>query len=210
MGILDSLKNWLFKKADPKKQMRRARIKLKLFISRLERQRAKLEAQERSAKKRAVKARKAGENESAANYAKSFLQFNGWSRGVEKFKLQLDALMFKVETASNVTDLNDTLVQVGEALHGLSMLKLPNMADVLSSIDFNLEEFNLMFESAGESMEMMGATDDLEISDKQVNDVLEEIDSEILVETSDQLPSAVGSKVSGLQSELERLRDKKD
>ena len=210
MGLLDTLKGWLFKKEDPKKAMRRAKIKLKLFIGRLERQRSKMEAQSLAAKKRATDARKRGDNETAANYAKSHLQFKGWARGIEKFKLQLDALMFKVETAVNVTDLNDTLVQVGQALQGLTMLNLPNMEDILSSIDMNLEEFNLMFESAGESMELMGSTDDVQVNDKQINAVLDEIDSEILVETSDQLPSAVGTKVSGLQSELERLRDKKD
>ncbi len=210
MGLIDSLKNWLFKKEDPKKSMRRAKIKLKLFIGRLERQRAKMEAQSLVAKKRAIEARKRGDNESAANYVKSHLQFRGWTTGIEKFKLQLDALMFKVETAVNVTDLNETFVQVGQALQGLNQLNMPNMADVLSSIDMNLEEFNLMFEGAGESMELMGSTDDVQISDKQIGAVLDEIDSEILVETSDQLPSAVGTKISGLQSELERLRDKKD
>nr|MDO8109545.1 Snf7 family protein [Candidatus Sigynarchaeota archaeon] len=209
MGLIDSLKSWLFKKEDPRKAMRRAKVKLKLFISRLERQRAKMEAQSNAAKKRAIEARKKGDNETAANYAKSFLQFKTWTRGIEKFKLQLDALAFKVETAANVTDLNDTLVGVGQALAGLSSLKMPNMEDVLSSIDMNLEEFNLMFESAGESMEMMGATDE-NVTDKQINEVLEEIDSEIMVETTDQLPSAAGQKVSGgLQDELERLRDKK-
>lgn len=209
MGLLDSLKGWLFKKEDPRKAMRRARIRLRLFIGRLERQRMKMEAQATAAKKRAIDARKKGDNETAANYARSHLQFKGWTRGIEKFKLQLDGLMFKVESAANVTDLNDTLVQVGQALQGLSGLKLPNMDEILSSIDMNLDEFNLMFESAGESMEMMGSTDDLEIGDKQVNAVLDEIDSEILIETTDQLPSPAGGKISGLQSELERLRDKK-
>ena len=211
MGIIDSLKNWLFKKEDPRKAMRRAKIKLKLFISRLERQRAKMEAQCNAAKKRAIEARKKGDTETAMNYAKSYLQFKGWARGIEKFKLQLDALEFKVESAANVTDLNDTLVGVGKALAGLQSLKLPNMEDVLSSIDMNLEEFNMMFEGAGESLEMMDSTEDQQITDKQVNDVLEEIDSEIMVDTTDQLPSAGGQKVSGdnLQDELERLRDKK-
>lgn len=210
MGLLSTLHSWLFKKEDPKKAMRRSKVKLKLFISRLDRQRAKMEAQSNAAKKRAVEARRKGDNETAAQYAKSFLQFKGWTRGVEKFKLQLDALAFKVETAVNVTDLNDTLVGVGKALQGLSMLNMPNMEEVLSSIDMNLEEFNLMFESTGESMEMMGSVEDQQITDKQINGVLEEIDSEIMIETTDQLPSAAGQKVSGgLQDELERLRDKK-
>ena len=83
------------------------------------------------------------------------------------------------------------------------------MEDILSNIDMNLDEFNLMFESAGESMEMMGSTDDLEISDKNIDEALSQIDSEILIEASDQLPSATGTKVSNLQDELARLKNKR-
>jgi hypothetical protein len=208
MGLLDSLKSWLFGN-DPRKTMRKAKVRLKLFVNRLDRQRAKMEAQAAAAKKKAIEARKKGDNETAANYAKSYLQFAGWARGVEKFKLQLDALLYKVESSSNMVELNDTMMQVGKALQGLSQLKLPNMDELLSNIDMNLEEFNLMFETTGESMEMMDSTEDQAITDTQVNDVLSEIDSEIMIETTDQLPTAQGTKVSGLQDELERLRDKK-
>lgn len=189
--------------------MRKAKIKLKLFVRRLERQRLKLEKQSEAAKRRATELRKKGDNESARNFIKSYLQFSGWGRGIEKFKLQLETLQFKVESAANMTDLSETLEQVGQALFGLMNLKLPNMEDILSNIDMNLDEFNFMFESAGESMEMMGATDDLEISDKNINEALAQIDSEILIEASDQLPSAKGSKVSSLQDELERLKNRR-
>ncbi|MHA1683624.1 MAG: Snf7 family protein [Promethearchaeota archaeon] len=209
MGLLDKLKSWLFKAEDPRKAMRRAKIKLRLFIKRIDRQRLKLEAQAKAAKKRAVELRKKGEGQAAKNYVKSFLQFNGWARGIEKFKLQLDALAFKIETASNMTELSDTLVGVGQALNGLMNLKLPNMEEVLSSIDMNLEEFNLMFETTDEAMEMMGATDDVEVNDKMINEAMDEIDAEILIETSEQLPTAQGTRVSGLQDELRRLRDEK-
>ncbi|MHA1793615.1 MAG: Snf7 family protein [Promethearchaeota archaeon] len=209
MGLIERLKSWLFKTEDPRKAMRKAKIKLRLFIKRIERQRLKLESQAMAAKKRAVELRKKGENEAARNYIKSYLQFSGWSRGIERFKLQLDALTFKIETASNMTELSDTLQGVGTALQGLLSLKLPNMEEVLSSIDMNLDEFNLMFETTGEAMEMMGATDDLEITDKQIDNVLEEIDSEILVETSKNLPSAQGARTSSLQDEIQRLRNKK-
>ena len=209
MGILEKLKNWLFKTEDPKKAIRRAKIKLRLFIKRIERQRLKLEAQARAAKKRAMELRKRGENESARNYVRSYLQFSGWSRGIENFKLQLEALAFKVESASSMVELSDTLTGVGKALQGLLQLKLPNMEELLSSIDLNLEEFNIMFETTTESMEMMGATDDLQITEKQVDEALNEIDSEILIETSEQLPSTAKADASSLQDELQRLRNKK-
>jgi hypothetical protein len=101
------------------------------------------------------------------------------------------------------------MMQVGKALQGPSQLKLPNMDELLLNIDMSLEEFNLMFETTAESMEMMDSTKDQAITDQNVNDVLSEIDIEIMIETTDQLPTAQGTKVSGLQDELERMRDKK-
>ncbi|MFX0103447.1 MAG: hypothetical protein ACFFCS_28050 [Candidatus Hodarchaeota archaeon] len=161
MELIDTLKNWLFKKEEPKNAIRKARIKLKLFTRRLERHRLKLEMQAEIANRRAIELRKREDIESVRNFVKSYLQFSAWERGIEKFKLQLEILQSKVETGENTTDLNETLEQVGKALLGLMMLELPNIEDVLCSIDMNLDELNIIFESTGERMEIMEVTDDV-------------------------------------------------
>ncbi|MHA1370539.1 MAG: Snf7 family protein [Promethearchaeota archaeon] len=189
--------------------MRRVKIKLRLFLRKIESQKRKMEAQAIAAKKQAIIARQRGDDANVRTYIKSYLQFKGWADGLSKFSLQLQALQFKLETASNMTDLNETLGKVGEALGNLSSLRLPNMEDVLSSIDMNLSEFNYMFEATGEAMDMMGSTDDVQITDKQIDDVLSEIDSELLVDAAGALPSTTPSKISSLQDEIERLKDKR-
>lgn len=207
--VIDKLRNWLFPTEDPKKATRKAKIKLKLFVNRLERQRRKMEAQAAAAKKRAVLARQKGDDANVRTYIKSYLQFKGWSEGISRFSLQLQALQFKVETASNMTDLNDTLGEVGKALVGLNDLQMPNIADVLGDIDMNLGEFDMQFEMASEGMEMMASTDDIAITDSKIDEILGEIDSEILIDASGALPSASPSKISSLQEEIERLKDQR-
>ncbi|MFX1601186.1 MAG: hypothetical protein ACFFB6_11370 [Promethearchaeota archaeon] len=86
-----------------------------------------------------------------------------------------------------------------------NQLSVPQITELMSQIDIDMEEFAVTADIATEGME--GITIDTAVSDSDVDEVLGEIDAEIQVEMGAALPTAASDeKIAELEKELNRLK----
>ncbi len=207
MGFLKDLSKWLSAGGKGKKDtLRDATIKLKIFNKRLMKQVKRLEMSSKQARDKAVKLRKEGDMEGSKFQARNYLQVRNQARAVDMFRTSLEGLLFKIENASTLKDVSGIFSQIGQSVATLkNQLSIPQLSDMMKSIDMDMEDFEVTQEIATEGVSNI--TTDLEVNDSKVDDILNEIDSEIQVEAGGSLPSAGSSqKVKELEDELNRLK----
>ena len=89
-----------------------------------------------------------------------------------------------------------------------SQLSVPQMTQLMSQIDIDMEEFAVTADIATDGMDSISI--DTAVMDSDVNEVLGEIDAEIQVEMGVALPSAASGasdeKIAELEKELNRLK----
>ncbi|MFW9783737.1 MAG: Snf7 family protein [Candidatus Heimdallarchaeota archaeon] len=205
MGFLKDISKWLSggKKTD---SVRSASIKLKVFNKRLMRQTKKLEMSAKIARDKAVKLRKEGDMDGSKFQARNYLQVKKQARAVEMFRTNLEGLQFKLEQANAVKDVSEIMTGIAQSLAVLkSQLSVPQIQEIMSQIDIDMEEFAVTADIATEGMDSISI--DTAVTDSDVNDVLGEIDAEIQVEMGAALPSAASDeKIAELEKELNRLK----
>ena len=208
MGFLKDISKWLSggKKTD---STRSAAIKLKVFNKRLMRQTKKLEISAKLARDKAVNLRKQGDLDGSKFHARNFLQIRKQSRAVEIFRTNLEGLLFKLEQANAVKDVSQIMTGIAQSLSTLkSQLSVPQMTQLMSQIDIDMEEFAVTADIATDGMDSISI--DTAVTDSDVNEVLGEMDAEIQVEMGVALPSAASGasdeKIAELEKELNRLK----
>ncbi len=207
MGFLKDLSKWLSAGGKGKKDnLRDATIKLKIFNKRLMKQVKRLEMSAKQARDKAVKLRKEGDMEGSKFQARNYLQVRNQARAVDMFRTSLEGLLFKIENASTLKDVSGIFGQIGQSVATLkNQLSIPQLSEMMKNIDMDMEDFEVTQEIATEGVSNI--TTDLEVNDSKVDDILNEIDSEIQVEAGGSLPSAGSSqKVKELEDELNRLK----
>ncbi len=207
MGFLKDLSGWL-SAGKKKDNIRSVTVRLKVFNKRLMRQSKKLEMNAKLAKEKAVKLRRDGDLEGSKFHARNFLQVKNQARAVDAFRTNLEGLQFKLENAGAVKDVSEILKGVASAVSGIkSQLSVPQITELMKNIDLDIEDFAVAQEITSEGMTDMNI--DTAVTEKQVDEFLGEIDSEIGIETGIALPSAVGSsqKIKELEEELNRLKN---
>jgi len=206
MGFLKDMSKWLSGGKTKGDTVRQASIKLKVFNKRLLRQSKKLEVTAQQAKDKAIRLRREGDNKGSEFHARNHLQIKKQARAVDSFRTNLEGLQFKLEQASAVKDVANIMGGIQTSLAQLkSSLSLPQITEMMSSIDMDMEDFEVTQEIAAEGME--GITTDSAVSDADVKGFLGEIDSELQVEIGGELPQVSGGKISELEEELNRLRE---
>ncbi|MHA2391641.1 MAG: Snf7 family protein [Promethearchaeota archaeon] len=205
MGFLKDISKWLSggKKTD---SVRSASIKLKVFNKRLMRQTKKLEMSAKIARDKAVNLRKEGDMEGSKFQARNYLQVKKQARAVEMFRTNLEGLQFKLEQANAVKDVSEIMTGIAQSLAVLkNQLSVPQIQEIMSQIDIDMEEFAVTADIATEGMDSISI--DTAVSDSDVSEVLGEIDAEIQVEMGAALPSAASDeKIAELEKELNRLK----
>ena len=206
MGFLKDISKWLSGGKKGKDNIRSASVKLKVFNKRLMRQTKKLEISAKLARDKAVNLRKQGDMDGSKFHARNYLQVKKQSRAIEQFRTNLEGLQFKLEQATAVKDVSNIMTGIAQSLSALkNQLSLPQMTEIMSQIDIDMEEFAVTTDIATEGME--GITIDTAVSDTDVNEVLGEMDAEIQVEMGVALPSAGSDeKIAELEKELNRLK----
>ncbi|MFX1309893.1 MAG: Snf7 family protein [Promethearchaeota archaeon] len=205
MGFLKDISKWL-SGGRKKDNIRSASVKLKVFNKRLMRQTKKLEINSKLARDKAVNLRKQGDMDGSKFHARNYLQVKKQARAVEMFRTNLDGLLFKLEQATAVKDVSEIMTGIAQSLAALkNQLSIPQITELMSQIDIDMEEFAVTADIATEGME--GITIDTAVSDSDVNEVLGEIDAEIQVEMGAALPTAASDgKIAELEKELNRLK----
>ena len=210
MGFLKDISKWLSGGKKGKDNVRSAAIKLKVFNKRLARQVKKLEMSGKLARDKVVNLRKQGDMEGSKFHARNYLQIRRQSRVVEMFRTNLEGLQFKLEQANAVKDVSQIMTGIAQSLSVLkSQLSVPQIQEIMSQIDIDMEEFAVTADIATEGMDNISI--DTAVTDSDVGEVLGEIDAEIQVEMGDALPSASetgpsASKIAELEKELNRLK----
>ncbi|MHA2008471.1 MAG: Snf7 family protein [Promethearchaeota archaeon] len=205
MGFLKDISKWLSggRKTD---SVRSASIKLKVFNKRLMRQIKKLEINGKLARDKAVNLRKQGDMDGSKFHARNYLQVKKQARAVEMFRTNLEGLQFKLDQANAVKDVSQIMTGIAQSLAVLkTQLSVPQIQEVMSQIDIDMEEFAVTADIATEGMDSISI--DTAVTDSDVTEVLGEIDAEIQVEMGAALPSAASDeKIAELEKELNRLK----
>lgn len=205
MGFLKDISKWLSggKKTD---SVRSASIKLKVFNKRLIRQTKKLEISAKIARDKAVNLRKQGDMDGSKFHARNYLQVKKQARAVEMFRTNLEGLQFKLDQANAVKDVSQIMIGIAQSLAVLkNQLSVPQVQEIMSQIDIDMEEFAVTADIATEGMDSISI--DTAVTDSDVGEVLGEIDAEIQVEMGAALPSAASDeKIAELEKELNRLK----
>jgi hypothetical protein len=168
------------------------------------RQTKKLEMSAKIARDKVVNLRKQGDMDGSKFHARNYLQVKKQSRAVEFFRTNLEGLLFKLEQANAVKDVSKIMTGIAQSLSTLkSQLSVPQMTEIMSQIDIDMEEFAVTADIATDGMNNISI--DTAVTDSDVSEVLGEIDAEIQVEFA--LPSAASDeKIAELEKELNRLK----
>ncbi|TKJ26769.1 MAG: hypothetical protein CEE42_04115 [Promethearchaeota archaeon Loki_b31] len=207
MGFLKDMSKWLSggQKSD---SVRSATVKLKVFNKRLARQTRKMEMTAKQARDKAVRLRKAGDMEGSEFHARNYLQVKKQARAIDHFRTNLEGMVFKLEQANAVKDISVIMQGIANSLGALkNQLSVPQLTDLMTTIGIDMEDFSVVEEITSDGIDDM--TLDTAVTDKQVMEILGEIDAEIQVEVGGALPSVdPDGKVKELEEELNKLKSR--
>jgi len=201
------MSNWLSggKKKDT---VRSATVKLKVFNKRLTRQVKKMEMTAKQARDKAVRLRKAGDMEGSEFNARNYLQVKKQARAIDRFRTNLEGMVFKLEQANAVKDISVIMQGIATSLGMLkSQLSVPQLTELMTEIGIDMEDFAVTQEITSDGIDNM--TLDTAVTDSQVKEILGEIDAEIQVEVGGALPSVdPDGKIKELEDELNKLKSR--
>ena len=150
--------------------------------------------------------RKQGDLDGSKFHARNYLQVKKQARAVEFFRTNLEGLQFKLDQANAVKDVSQIMTGIAQSLSVLkNQLSVPQIQEVMSQIDIDMEEFAITADITTEGMDSISI--DTAVTDSDVNEVLGEMDAEIQVEMGAELPTAASDeKIAELEKELNRLK----
>ncbi|NHI88730.1 MAG: hypothetical protein EAX87_04345 [Candidatus Thorarchaeota archaeon] len=148
--------------------------RLRILSKQLARQRNKLEKEERDAKSRAVRARKAGQLEAYRTYATEMVRFRRYALSVDKSRLQILKILAHLNRAQTSAKTQLALQEVAKILgmlgDGSDATKVVANVDEIAR---RLEEFEI---EASISDEALDST--MEVSSEDLTFAYQEIDAE--------------------------------
>jgi DNA-binding transcriptional ArsR family regulator len=148
--------------------------RLRILSKQLARQRNKLEKEERDAKSRAVRARKAGQMEAYRTYATEMVRFRRYALSVDKSRLQILKILAHLNRAQTSAKTSLALQEVAKILGMLG--DGSDASKVVANVDEiarRLEEFEI---EASISDEALDST--MEVSSEDLTFAFQEIDAE--------------------------------
>jgi DNA-binding transcriptional ArsR family regulator len=148
--------------------------RLRILSKQLARQRNKLEKEERDAKARAVRARKAGQTEAYQTYATEMVRFRRYALSVDKSRLQILKILAHLNRAQTSAKTSIALQEVAKILGMLG--ESTDASKVVANVDEiarRLEEFEI---EASISDEALDAT--MEVTSEDMSSAFQEIDAE--------------------------------
>ncbi|MBA7591438.1 hypothetical protein ES708_33595 [subsurface metagenome] len=207
MGFLKDMSKWL-SGGQKSNSVRSATVKLKVFNKRLARQTRKMEMTAKQARDKAVRLRKAGDMEGSEFHARNYLQVKKQARAIDHFRTNLEGMVFKLEQANAVKDISVIMQGIANSLGALkNQLSVPQLTDLMTTIGIDMEDFSVVEEITSDGIDDM--TLDTAVTDKQVMEILGEIDAEIQVEVGGALPSVdPDGKIKELEEELNKLKSR--
>lgn len=179
LGPIRKALSWGRKKPD----INEVTSQLRVLSKQLERQRNKLEKEERDTKARAIRARKTGNLEAYRTYAGEMIRFRRFALGVDKSRLQILKILAHVTRAQTTAQASQALNQVAKILGLLGdATDVTKVVENVDEIARRLEEFEIESGITGEAFDSTG---DAQITTDDLAAAMAEIDAEAgLAETS--------------------------
>jgi hypothetical protein len=149
---------------------------LRILSKQLERQRNKLEKEERDTKARAVRARKTNNMEAYRTYAAEMIRFRRFALGVDKSRLQILKILAHVTRAQTTAQASRALNDVAKILGILG--DATDATKVVQNVDEiarRLEEFEIESGITGEAFDSTG---DTQVTSEDLDAAMAEIDAE--------------------------------
>ncbi|MHA2423567.1 MAG: Snf7 family protein [Candidatus Thorarchaeota archaeon] len=176
--------------------------KLRILSKQLERQRNKLEKEERNTKARAVKARKSGNLEAYKTYATEMIRFRRFALSVDKSRLQILKILAHVTRAQSTAQASKALEQVAKILGMLGdATDASKVVDNADEIARRLEEFEIESGITGEAFDTTG---DAHVTSEDITAAMAEIDREAGVAPTAEASPAV-SEADKLEEAIKNL-----
>lgn len=172
LGPVRKAFSWFRKKPD----IGEVTSQLRILSKQLERQRNKLEKEERDTKARAIKARKSGNLEAYRTYAGEMIRFRRFALGVDKSRLQILKILAHVTRAQTTAQASQALNQVSKILGLLG--DATDVTKVVENVDLiaeRLEEFEIESGITGEAFDSTG---DAQLTSEDLAAAMAEIDAE--------------------------------
>ncbi len=175
---------------------------LRILSKQLERQRNKLEKEERGTKSRAIKARKSGNIEAYKVYATEMIRFRRFALSVDRSRLQILKILAHVTRAQSTAQASKALEQVATILGLLGdATDASKVVDNADEISRRLEEFEIESGITGEAFDSTG---DAHVTSEDIAAAMHEIDVEAgMAETS--VASAPVSESDKLEEAIKNL-----
>lgn len=180
VSFLDSLRkafSWGRKRPD----VGEVSSQLRILAKQLERQRNKLEKEERDTKNRAVKARQAGQADAFRTYATEMVRFRRFALSVDKSRLQILKILAHLNRAQTSAKTSRALEEVGKILGMLGETSdAKKLVENVDEIARRLDEFEIEAEISGDALDMT-----MDVSSDDLAAAMQELDVEAgLVEAS--------------------------
>ncbi|MFQ5832094.1 MAG: Snf7 family protein [Candidatus Thorarchaeota archaeon] len=172
---------------------------LRILAKQLERQRNKLEKEERDTKARAVKARKTGQVEAFRTYATEMVRFRRFALSVDKSRLQILKILAHLNRAQTSAKTSRALEEVGKILGMLGNTSdAKKLVENVDEIARRLDDFEIEASISGEALDMT-----MDVSSEDLSSAMQELD----VEAGLLDASAVAKPVSETESLEEDIKE---
>ncbi|TFG14996.1 hypothetical protein EU537_01780 [Candidatus Thorarchaeota archaeon] len=178
LGIFKKAFSWGRKKPD----INEVTSQLRVLSKQLERQRNKLEKEERDTKARAIEARKNGNTEAFRTYAQEMVRFRRFALSIDKSRLQILKILAHVTRAQTTAKASKALDDVADILGLLGdATDTSKVIENADEIAMRLEEFEIESGIAGEAFD---STTEAEVTSEELNEAMREIEAAAQVEAS--------------------------
>lgn len=172
---------------------------LRILAKQLGRERNKLEKEERETRTRAVRARKAGQNDAFKTYATEMIRFRRLALSFDKSRLQILKILAHLNRAQTSAKTSRALQEVAKLLGMLG--DATDATKVVSSVDEiarRLEEFEIESSISAETLDAS-----MDVSTEDLSAAMHEIDVEAgLAEASEAGPA---SELDSLEEDIKEL-----
>jgi DnaJ-domain-containing protein 1 len=148
---------------------------LRILTKQLERERNRLEKEERDTKARAVRARKEGHTDAYRTYAMEMIRFRRFALSVDRSRLHLLRVLAHITRAQTTAKTGLAVEQVAKILGMLSdATDSTKVIQNLDEITRRLEEFEI---ESGISEEALVSTRESQVTSEDMASAMEEIDA---------------------------------
>ncbi|MFX0100602.1 MAG: Snf7 family protein [Candidatus Hodarchaeota archaeon] len=186
-------------KMTPAQRTRKMLFKLKRQIMKMDKMQKKLEFQADNQRKKAIEAKRNGDDQRAKMYAKEMLKYRKLSANMINFVSGLEGMKFKLEQVVETQRMSEMFQSIDISLQNMKeSINVPEIQETLDSINSTITDMDVNLEFTTEGIEM--ATD-ANVSDVELSKAMEEIDAGLAVEGLE-LPTAA--------AETEDLKEWKD